>query len=117
MPLTFKSDNIKKILNGTKTQTRRRGKHQLKLGHVYGIKANWFKKAAAYVRITRKFKERLGDISGEDIQKEGYRNIWEYKAEWIKLHGHWDPDIIVTAYEFELEKGNGRRQTRINNHR
>ena len=117
MPITFKADNIKKILEGEKTQTRRKSKNEFKLGHVYGIKANWFRKAAAYVRITRKFKQRLSDISMEDIQKEGYRNILDLRAVWIKLHGHWDPDIIVTAYEFELLKSNGRRQTRINNHR
>ena len=113
MPVIFQPENIQKILEGKKTQTRRLGKYQLKVGRVYGIKDRWFAKATAYVRITRRFKQRLGDISTEDLQKEGYRNIWEFQAAWIRMHKHWNPDAIVTVYEFKLDEGNGRIQARL----
>lgn len=116
MPITFKADNIQKILEGHKTQTRRRSKHLLKVGQVYGIKDNWYSKPAAYVRITRRFKQRLGNISREGVRKEGYDAFEDFQATWVKLHRKWNADEVITVYEFKLEKGNGRRQSRIDNH-
>jgi hypothetical protein len=115
MSITFRADNIKKILEGRKTQTRRRSRYQLKVGRVYGIKDNWFSNPAACVRITRRFKQRLGDISPEDVRKEGYDSFEDFQAAWIKLHASWKSNDVITVYEFELWKRNGRRQARINN--
>jgi hypothetical protein len=114
MPILFKRENLKKVLDGRKTQTRRQGKLTYRVGQRYGVKDRYFGKPAAYVVIRRRWRERLGDISPEDAGKEGYSNIWTFKAAWIRLHGHWDPTEEVTAYEFALWKGNGRVQGRIN---
>ena len=101
--MLFKEDDIKKILNHEKTMTRRPHKvNGYQIGKVYCIRSNRFKKAEHYVLITRKFSERLGDISSKDVQKEGYRSFDAFKVGWIKRVGAWKPKQIVMVYEFEV---------------
>jgi hypothetical protein len=114
MPILFTADNLKKVLEGRKTQTRRTGKLTYRVGRRYSIKDHYFGTPAAYVVIRRRWRERLGDIAPADVEKEGYADIDTFKAAWIQLHGRWDPAEAVTAYEFELSKGNGRVQGRLN---
>ncbi|MEM1589626.1 MAG: ASCH domain-containing protein, partial [Candidatus Bathyarchaeia archaeon] len=102
MTALFKRHNIKKILAGVKTQTRRIHKHTWKIGKAYALKDSWFSKGKAYIIITRKFRQKLGEITPEDVKKEGYNSLEEFKAEWMKLHGEWNPDQIVWVYEFKL---------------
>ncbi|MEM1540785.1 MAG: ASCH domain-containing protein [Candidatus Bathyarchaeia archaeon] len=98
----FKRYNIEKILAGVKTQTRRIHKHTWQVGKVYLLRDSWFSKGVAYIIVTRKFRQKLGDITLEDVKKEGYNSLEEFKAEWIKLHGEWNPDQVVWVYEFKL---------------
>lgn len=42
----------------------------------------------------------------EDIQKEGFRSLEELKREWTNIYGEWNPDQIVTVYEFRLIEEN-----------
>lgn len=90
------------LLEGRKTQTRRTHKSEWKIGKKYSIRASWFDKGIAKILIVRKFRQRLGDISPRDIQKEGYSYLEGYKKAWIEINGQWDPDRIVIVYEFKL---------------
>ena len=65
-----------------------------------------------HIIIIRKFKQRLGDISLEDVGKEGYSSIEEFQRAWEEVHGlgGWNPDLIVTVYEFKLEERRKRRK-------
>jgi len=109
--MLFKKWHIELILSGRKTQTRRLpGKSaNYHVGRVYGIRDRWFSKPEAHILITRKFRQRLGEISLEDVGKEGYSSLEEFRKAWEEVHGprSWNPDLIVTAYEFKLE---GRRR-------
>jgi hypothetical protein len=98
----FKRHNLQKILQGAKTQTRRVHKHTWQVGKVYALRDRWFSKAQAYIIITRKFRQKLGEISSEDVKKEGYKSLEEFRREWITLHDKWDPEEIVWVYEFRL---------------
>lgn len=101
----FKRYNIEKILKGLKTQTRRVHVHTFRVGKIYPLRDNWFtpnNQAKGYILITRKFRQRLGDITLEDVQKEGYNSLEEFQAEWIRLYGSWDPNKIIWVYEFKL---------------
>jgi len=100
----FKRRHIDKILAGEKTQTRRTHKHEWRLDRTYALREWWFDKPKGHIIITRKFKQRLGDVSLDDTRKEGYRNLDEFKAAWIKINGSWDPKRLVIVYEFKLEE-------------
>jgi hypothetical protein len=36
------------------------------------------------------------------VKKEGFNNLEEFRKAWIEINGSWNPEEIVTAYEFEL---------------
>ena len=70
------------------------------------IRDNYNGPARAWIRITRRFQQRLGEITPEDVQKEGFGSFDEFKCEWTNIYGEWNPDQIVTVYEFRLIDGN-----------
>ena len=102
MTLLFKKHHIKLILSGRKTQTRRIHKHKLKVGKTYAVKTRWFGKPLFRVVITRRFQQKLGEISLEDVKKEGYSSLEEFRRAWMQIYGSWNPDQVVTVYEFKL---------------
>lgn len=104
MPI-FKRKYIPLILDGRKVQTRRVHKQEWQVGKTYAVRDTWFSKAQAYILITRKFRQRLGDISPEDVEKEGFSTLAEFKEEWTKINGSWEPERAVIAYEFKLLEG------------
>ena len=103
MSLTFKRELLRKILRGEKTQTRRLlNRKQLKVGSTYGIRDSLFELPKHRVLITRRYKQRLEDISMEEIQKEGFESYDEFRAFWTREIGSWNPHEVVMAYEFTL---------------
>lgn len=98
----FKRRLIHLILSGAKTQTRRIHKRGWVIGHTYKIKDTYYCKGLGTIKITRAFKQRIGDISEADIQKEGFKTRNEFMETWRQVNGSWNPDVIVTAYEFTL---------------
>jgi hypothetical protein len=103
----FKRHLIHLILSGAKTQTRRIHQRQWKVGNTYKIKDTYYCKGLGTIKITRSFKQRLGDISEQDAQKEGFKTCNEFIDAWNTIKGSWNPDTIVTVYEFILvEKDN-----------
>lgn len=107
--MLFKKHHVKKILEGRKTQTRRTGSRKYRVRRCYGIRCQWFQKSIANIIIRRRFEQKLGEISLEDIKKEGYQNIWEFCRAWEEINGpgSWDPEQLVTVYEFELVRSPG----------
>jgi hypothetical protein len=103
--MLFKKKHIEMILAERKTQTRRLpGKSaNYSVGRVYAIRDRWFSKAQGYILITRKFRQKLGEISLEDIRKEGYNTLEEFRQAWEEIHGSesWQPNLTVTVYEFK----------------
>lgn len=103
---TFKRKNVDKILAGLKTQTRRTHVHEWKIGHVYGLRDRWFDKPKGHILITRKYRQRLGNISPEEISKEGFQTMEEFRSHWeneiMRQPDSWHPDEIVIAYEFRV---------------
>ena len=100
--MMFKRELLDLVIQGKKTQTRRRHKNLLKEKQKYVIKKNWYKNTEHYIRITKVYSQKLGDVSEEEAHKEGFSSIEEFRDAWIKINGSWDSDIVVTVYEFEL---------------
>lgn len=42
-----------------------------------------------HILISRKFRQRLDDVSQEDIREEGYNSLEEFKKSWIEINGFW----------------------------
>lgn len=100
--MLFKKDLLAKILNSSKTQTRRSSARTYKVGRVYGISCRRYQKPQAHIQILQARKQRLGEISEEDVRKEGFSNMEEFREAWQTIYGSWDPEQLVTAYEFTL---------------
>ena len=102
----FKRKHVELILQGRKTQTRRLHSYEWKLGRVYGVRDKLFGKPVARIMVIRKFRQRLGDISLEDVGKEGYSSLEEFCRAWEEVHGpgSWDSNSIVAVYEFKVVK-------------
>ena len=111
--MIFRKDLIELVARGEKTQTRRKHKRTLNAGRIYAVKLNWFKETGLYLRITRACKQRLGDITQEDAAKEGFSGVEEFKAKWIHINGSWDPELIVTVYDFELAEKDDKTQSKL----
>jgi len=75
-----------------------------KLGKIYAVRDRWFGKPLAYIKITRKFRQKLGEIGPEDVKKGGYSSLEEFSRAWEEINGEgsWNSELIVTVYEFEL---------------
>jgi hypothetical protein len=102
MPL-FKRELLRKVLSGEKTQTRRIHKITLKPGRTYAARCTRFEKAQARILITAARQEKLGDITLADAKKEGFTSREQFKQAWTKMHGAWDPEALITVYDFKLE--------------
>lgn len=101
----FKRKHLDLVLQGTKTQTRRIHKRLWKVGRTYAVRDRWFSKPAGRILITRRFRQRLGDITLRDVRKEGYETLESYKKAWEEIYGQgsWNPELVVTVYEFVLQ--------------
>ena len=100
----FKRRLIQKVRSGEKTQTRRTHKRTWKLGKTYSIRASYFGKPEGHIKITKKFQQKLGEISPEDVKKEGFNSLEEFRKAWIEINGSWDPEQIVIVYEFRVAR-------------
>ena len=102
--MIFSEEHIRLILEGKKTQTRRRHVRVLKAGRVYRIQRSWYEWTDIRIVITRAFQQRLGDIAEEDAEKEGGYTIEEFHRIWEKINGDWDPEEVVWVYEFRVSQ-------------
>jgi len=100
--LLFKRSLMLKVLDGSKTQTRRISRYRLKIGKAYAVRSKMLEPAQARIIIARAWRQQLRDLTPEDVRKEGFTNFMEFRQAWIEIYGSWNPDQIVTAYEFRL---------------
>lgn len=98
----FKKHLLAKVLDGSKVQTRRTHRRMWTVGRAYAVRDKLFAKTEAKILILRRFGQRLGEISEEDAQKEGFENKEEFIKTWTAIYGQWLPDQVVIAYEFKL---------------
>lgn len=85
--MLFKRHLVEKIFCGKKIQTRRsterkRGVRVYEVGERVGIQPG-YKPPIAYVIITKRRKETIGDISEVDAKKEGFASVEEFKQTWL----------------------------------
>lgn len=91
--VTIKED-VKKVLDGEKTATRRNGVYAYP-GEVMVLEGQEFKVNALYAQT-------LGEMTDEQAKQEGYANMEEYKESILALHPKmpWVPKMSVWVHEF-----------------
>ena len=108
MALTFHEVFIEPILTSAKTVTRRDWKKaMLREGGIYKAKVQ--KRRAdhfALLKVTKLYKEELGEMTDEDAAKEGFESLEAFKDYWINDLGKtWEDSLSVFVIEFELDWG------------
>jgi len=82
------------VSDGRKSQQRRNG--------VYAYPGERFDLEGETFEVVRLEHQRLGDMSEEDAEKEGFPNLDVYRDIIIRMHPgmSWDPDHKVWLHEF-----------------
>ena len=100
--MMFKRELLDLVISGKKTQTRRLHKRVLKEGRIYALKRSWIKSTGDYIKITKVARQRLGEVTEEEAEKEGFNSLEEFRNAWVRINGSWDPDMEVVVYDFKL---------------
>ena len=86
---------VKAALEGRKVQQRRDG--------VYGYPDEMFELDSVQFRMTSLTRERLGDMSDQSAQDEGFTDLAAYKALILRMHKGmtWNEESLVWVHSFE----------------
>ena len=84
-------------LAGTKTEQRRNG--------VYGYPNEEFALEGVTFVVTGLIQQRLGDMTDQDAQAEGYPTLAMYKDIILKMHTgmSWDDDGVAWVHSFAIK--------------
>ncbi len=85
---------VEAALNGRKTQQRRDG--------LYAYPGESFELEGVKFTVTSVERQRLGEMTDQDAQAEGYPSLEFYKDLIIKMHPgmNWDADSLVWVHTF-----------------
>lgn len=91
--VTVQAD-IEKVLNGTKSATRRNGRYA-DPGEIMELNGRNFE-------VKKVYQQSLGDMTDLDAVSEGYENLEAYKAYILSMHQgmRWVPQMKVWVHEF-----------------
>ncbi|MFJ5759500.1 ASCH domain-containing protein [Neobacillus sp. NPDC093182] len=91
--VTMESD-VKKVLAGEKTATRRNGRYA-DPGEIMTLEGRRFV-------VERVYSQSLGELTDEDARREGYPTVEEYKQSILAYHPGmpWLPQMRVWVHEF-----------------
>ena len=94
--ILFRPEHAELILSGRKTQTRRIWKKpRARVGSIHLAKTKMLSKDYfARLKICGLAAERLGDISEDDAQAEGYPSVFVYLKEFQKINKIPDKDFV-----------------------
>ena len=101
MTLLFKREYVPRITDGSKTATRRPSRPMIRVGGTYRVRVDFFSYLPERIRVRRIYRQRLGDMTEDDAQREGFASLGEFREEWTKLYHSWDDGQAVWVVEFE----------------
>lgn len=87
-------EDVKKVLDGQKTATRRNGVYAYP-GEVMVLEGKEFK-------VDNLYSQTLGEMTDEHAQQEGFKTMEEYKKSILDMHPKmpWLPTMSVWVHEF-----------------
>ena len=106
--MIFGPNLVGKVLDGTKTVTRRRLTHRdgrdirYRVGHTYAVQPGRGKPHVGHIRVLSVLAEPLCRMTDWDLRNEGFESRFEFESYWQRLHGSYDPDEPVAVIRFEL---------------
>lgn len=88
-------DDIKKVLQGKKTATRRNGRYA-DIGEIMELENKKF-------IVERVYSQTLGQLTDEHAQQEGFDTVEEYKQKILSYHPGmpWLPHMRVWVHEYK----------------
>jgi N4-acetylcytidine amidohydrolase len=91
--VTMESD-VKKVLAGEKTATRRNGRYA-DIGEIMTLEGRQF-------IVDRVYSQSLGELTDDDARSEGFSTVEEYKQSILAYHPGmpWLPHMRVWVHEF-----------------
>jgi len=94
-----------KVLDGSKTQTRRLKRGPYQVGKTYAVQPSRGHKAIARIRIKRVWEQGLDDVTQAQVRAEGFTTWLDFASTFRRLNRlspfAWP---TVWAFEFELVK-------------
>jgi hypothetical protein len=72
----------------------------VKPGGVYRLKIKLFESLPDRIMVDRLYRQRLGDMTAVDAEREGYPDLQGFREEWEAIYGDWDPERVVWVVEF-----------------
>lgn len=100
--MIFRREMLAKVLSGAKTVTRRVGKARYKMGRTYAVQPGRGRQHVAHIKIRGVQEKALSFVDKWEVYWEGFDTVSEFVDYWIKLHGTWDSQEVVTRIRFEL---------------
>lgn len=111
--MNFRPELAAKVMVGEKSVTRRltsdnprspwyAGGCSLKLGQSYAVCPGRGKNAIGRVVITDVAAVRLGRLTTQEAQWEGFKDGDEFEAAFTAINGSYDPDLLVWRIAFAV---------------
>ncbi|MEH7298900.1 ASCH domain-containing protein [Neobacillus drentensis] len=96
--LVTMEEDVKKVLTGEKTATRRNGRYA-DPGEIMTLEGRQFV-------VDKVYSQSLGELTDEDARREGFNNVEEYKQSILSIHPGmpWLPQMRVWVHEFSPVK-------------
>ena len=102
-PLLFQKRFIPLILDGIKTQTRRPlEENNIKVGDVIPLRTPRQKTIHGLIQIVKVYEQPIGEISQEEVEREGFQRLAEFKKAWGRIYGDTNGREIIRVYEFRV---------------
>lgn len=104
--MLFIEKHVPLIRQGEKTETRRDWDddyHGPNPGSIIPATSEMFVpivECACFIEIETRHPERLGDITEEGANREGYESVADFREAWRDINGEWEPDMEVTVLRF-----------------
>ena len=61
---------------------------------IYTIQVNRTKSTGHYFKITKRYRQSLGEVTEEEAYLEGFDSLEEFKQKWISIGGSWEPERV-----------------------
>lgn len=107
--MIFRPELVERILAGEKTETRRVVKEgetecRYEPARDYAVQPGRRRRSVGRIAITEVGREKLGEITHEGAQREGFSSVRAFLDYWRRLHGSVDPEQEVWVIRFELSE-------------